>query len=131
LDLIANATGKTRLFLSIINLGEIAYIIEREHGAPQWQNTLERIRTLPIAIVGVDEPIVLSAAHIKAEHPVSYADAFAIALAQRLQATIVTGDPEFQEVEKLVNILWLREPTTKKRTTRERRAAYRTRSKRK
>ena len=32
---------------------------------------------------------------------------FAIGLAQESAATVVTGDPEFKEVEKLIPILWL------------------------
>jgi predicted nucleic acid-binding protein len=40
-------------------------------------------------------------------HSVSFADAFAIALAQESAATVVTGDPEFKEVEKLIPVLWL------------------------
>ena len=79
--------------------------------------------------MAVTEDRVFAAAHIKANYSVSYADAFAIALAQELNAAIVTGDPEFQAVEKIVRILWLREPTPKKKmpekkVTRERRAVY-------
>ena len=47
------------------------------------------------------------AAHIKAGHAISYADAFAVALAQDRGATILTGDPEFKEVEHLIPIEWL------------------------
>ena len=61
----------------------------------------------------------------------SYADAFAIALAQELNATIVTGDPEFRSVEKIVDILWLREITLKRKQPREARTAYRVKPKRK
>ncbi|MCP4579599.1 MAG: type II toxin-antitoxin system VapC family toxin [Deltaproteobacteria bacterium] len=49
---------------------------------------------------------VLDAAHIKARHAISYADAFAVSLAQELNATVVTADPEFNKVQPLVNILW-------------------------
>ena len=50
---------------------------------------------------------VIGAAHVKARFPVSYADAFVVALAQELKATIVTADPEFKKVESLASILWL------------------------
>jgi len=56
---------------------------------------------------GVNEQRVLAAAHIKAHYPLSYADAFAVALAQELDATVVTGDPEFKTAESLVPVLWL------------------------
>ena len=50
---------------------------------------------------------VLAAAQIKTQYPISYADAFAVALAQELNATIVTGDPEFKQVESIVTLFWL------------------------
>jgi ribonuclease VapC len=50
---------------------------------------------------------VLEAARIKARLPISYADAFAVATAQRERAVIVTGDPEFRKVEHLVTVKWL------------------------
>lgn len=50
---------------------------------------------------------VLEAARIKALHPLSYADAFAVATAARFGATVVTGDREFEAVEGIVPIEWL------------------------
>ncbi len=135
-DLIARTSDETRLFLSVVNLGEVGYIVEREHGEDKLSKTLDRIRRLPIVFVGVDERTALAAAHVKANHRVSYADAFVIALAQESKATVVTGDPEFRSVDKKVDILWLREPNPKReisdrKTARERRAAYRGKPKRK
>ena len=43
----------------------------------------------------------------KATHTISYGDAFAVALAQELEATLVTGDPEMKSVETSINIMWL------------------------
>ena len=47
------------------------------------------------------------AARVKASYALSYADAFAVATAVRLQATVVTGDAEFACVEELVEIRWI------------------------
>ena len=47
------------------------------------------------------------AEQVKAHHAVSYADAFAIALAQEKEAPVITGDPEFEKVEYLVKVIWL------------------------
>jgi predicted nucleic acid-binding protein len=49
----------------------------------------------------------MAAARLKARHTISYADAFAVALAQELGAPVVTGDREFEHVESLVEVLWL------------------------
>ncbi len=51
---------------------------------------------------------MLEAAKIKGQYPVSYADAFAIATAIRLEAVVVTADPEYHSVSKLLEILWLK-----------------------
>jgi ribonuclease VapC len=51
--------------------------------------------------------LILDAAHIKAGHALSYADAFAVATAIREGASILTGDPEYKTVEDLVRVEWL------------------------
>jgi len=99
---------KYRLFLSRINLGELLYITERRGGVVKAQDALALIRQLPIEIVTVDEQVVFAAAHIKANHAISYADCFAVATAIQENATIVTGDPEFQSVETIAKVDWLR-----------------------
>ena len=78
-DLIKRTAEDVSLFLSLINFGEVAYITEREKGTRRAVELLEDIRRLPITLSRIDEQRVLAAAHVKAHHPVSYADAFAIA----------------------------------------------------
>ena len=95
------------LYLSLINWGEIFYIVEREQGVQVAEELAGDIDTLPIVLSGVDRVRVESAAHIKSKYAMSYADAFAVALARELDATLVTGDPEFKAVEKMVSVLWL------------------------
>ncbi|TAH50263.1 MAG: type II toxin-antitoxin system VapC family toxin [Chloroflexota bacterium] len=41
-------------------------------------------------------------------YPLSYADAFAVALAQELAATVITGDPEFRAIGNIVSVDWIR-----------------------
>ena len=98
---------KCRLFLSIINLGELLYITERRGGVAKAQDALALIRQLPIQVVPADEQVVFAAAHIKANHTLSYADAFVVAVAMQENASILTADPEFQSVERLVTVEWL------------------------
>jgi len=101
--------GGCELFLSVVNLGEIAYIVERERGLPKAQETLARIDELPISISEVDRNLALSAAHLKANYSIAYADCFAAALAQSKDAALVTGDPDFKNagVDALIPIVWL------------------------
>jgi ribonuclease VapC len=97
-----------RLYLSVINMGECVYIIECAQGLEAAHKAIAAIEQLPIEVVSADRERTFLAAHIKAHYKVSFADAFAIALAQEKQAIVVTGDPEFKQVEKLVPIHWLR-----------------------
>ena len=101
------AKEKRPVFVSIINLGEVLYIIERRGGVPKAQAALALIRQLPIEILPADESAVFAAAHIKANHALSYADAFTVAAAIRQNAQLLTGDPEFKSVEHLVKVEWL------------------------
>jgi predicted nucleic acid-binding protein len=98
---------KCRLFLSMINLGELLYVTERRGGVAKAQDALALIRQLPIEIVPADEQTIFAAAHIKANHPLSYADSFVVAIAIQESAPIITGDPEFQSIETLANVEWL------------------------
>lgn len=98
---------RCRVVLSVINLGEVLYITEREMGLAQAQAALAAIEQLPIDILPATREAVLAAAHIKANHRVAYADAFAVAAAKVLGGTVLTGDPEFGEVEELVTVEWL------------------------
>jgi len=85
----------------------VLYQVERLHGFYAAQRTLVLAESLPISLLDATRELVLDAAHIKANHALSYADAFAVAAAQRQNATILTGDPEFQTVESLSIIEWL------------------------
>jgi ribonuclease VapC len=67
---------------------------------------VEKVYSLPVLITDVDKKRVLDAAHIKTNHAISYADAFAVALAKELDAPVVTGDPEFEKVEPMVQVFW-------------------------
>jgi ribonuclease VapC len=98
---------KCFLYTTVINLGEVMYIIERERGLPEAQLVLSKIKELPIEIVVVGENLTLGAAHIKANYSIAYADCIAASLTLAKNAIIVTGDPEFKKIEEVVNIYWL------------------------
>ncbi|MBI5823335.1 MAG: type II toxin-antitoxin system VapC family toxin [Chloroflexi bacterium] len=108
LELLEQAeAGKGTLAMSLINVGEMAYLMSRERGRNTAESMLEDLRLLPISFFDATEERILAAAWIKSEYSVSYADSFAISLAKELNATLVSGDPEFRAVEKIVPVLWL------------------------
>ena len=99
--------GEVGLLMSEINLGEVLYHTERRRGADEAGETLVEIESLPIELVSVTRARILAAAHLKANHRISYADAFAVALAQEHGAALVTGDPEFRALGSLLAVEWL------------------------
>ena len=93
--------------LSRINWGEFYYIVKRRVGKDKAEEALELVEQLPIKVVSVDDRLIKEAAEIKSEYPVAYADAFCIATAIRTEGSVLTGDPEFRAVERLVRVIWL------------------------
>ena len=101
--------GSNRTLMSLINLGEVAYITERERGLAKAQEVLAVIEQLPIEILPVDRQTILAAAHIRVGYPVAYADTFAIIAAKSHDGVVLTGDPEFETVKDIVRIEWIGE----------------------
>src|SRR3989338_717226 len=90
-SLLRQAEGSNEpLVMNEINIGEVYYITARTRSLDLAEDFLNRLETLPLQIVTI-----------------SYADAFAVATAIRMNAAIVTGDPEFRRVEQLVTVNWL------------------------
>lgn len=101
--------GKATLFLSTVNLGEVAYITQRKAGTEGRRKLLTALDLLPVTVVDADRSLALKAAEIKAKQAISYADCFALALARQSGGTVITGDPEFKKAEKTAPIHWLPE----------------------
>ena len=96
------------ILMNEINVGEVYYILFRKRGWEEADYFLETIlAALPITTISNTFDDVIEAAKIKAEYPLSFADCFAVALAKKKDATLMTGDPEFKKIEHLVTIEWL------------------------
>jgi predicted nucleic acid-binding protein len=87
-------SGNLRLLLNVVNLGEVYYRLLQLTDEAQADARLVQVKALPIDIVPARESLVLEAARVKAMHPLSYADAFAVATGRMEKAPIITGDPE-------------------------------------
>ncbi|MBI5789686.1 MAG: type II toxin-antitoxin system VapC family toxin [Candidatus Schekmanbacteria bacterium] len=99
--------GKQESFINQINLGEIYYKIIRCKGLGFAKNYLQNFSQLPIAIIPASQEIIMSAAELKAKHPISYSDCFVAATALLKEASVVTGDPEFKKLEHLLTVYWI------------------------
>ncbi len=107
-DLLAElASDYRQALMTTVNIGELYYAVERLHGRialPELDRVLAR---LPIEAVPVDTALAREAAALKATKRMPYADCFAAALAKLRGGRVVTGDPEFKQVEPEIPILWL------------------------
>jgi predicted nucleic acid-binding protein len=99
--------GKACAMLNVINMGEIIYTVQRRFGLQFKLDVVMNISRLGIVILPALNELVFKAAELKSRFAMSYADAFAVASAIEHNATLVTGDPEFLQVEKIVKILWV------------------------
>jgi len=102
----ANERG-TPIWMSVVNAGEVWYIIARRTSAAEADATIEELRSLGIKFDDAEWKITRQAATFKSKHAMSYADAFAAALALQKNAHLVTGDREFKQVAGPVKIHWL------------------------
>lgn len=88
-----NQVIDTRPVVSWINLVEVYYRVERDHGRVEADHVLASLR----ATTSADLPgtaRMVEAARLKARAPVALADCFAAVTAAARKAVLLTGDPE-------------------------------------
>ncbi len=90
-----------------VNLGEVLYRQARMAGMQVARDGVEALRR-EVEVVEPDWPLVSAAAAVKARGGLSYADAFCIATAMRLEAPLWTGDPEILGLDAGVETVDLR-----------------------
>ena len=93
--------GKHVLYLCSYNAGEIYYATWRKNGKTMADNCRIKLLQFPITIVEADLQLTFEAAAIKATRKLSYADAHAAALALHMNATVITGDKEFENLKDI------------------------------
>ena len=108
--LLAAADNRDRqLLINIVNLGEIFYLCVRAKDAAYAERVLLNLRPRVVTVSASDE-LVMQASKLKANHAISYADAFAAATAIARKVPLLTGDPELQamaEEEKALKVEWI------------------------
>ena len=76
---------------------ELAYVTRQERGEAEAEARYALAKALPATVVwDIDEPLVLTAARLKALHRVSLADALIAAYAKRRAAVLLHKDPEYE-----------------------------------
>jgi|ERR1700723_1799630 len=98
---------EARLFMSVLNAGEVFYLLIRDAGELRALNYMRILQNL-ISIVEADLERTMEAARLKHQYKLGYADSFAASLALSLKATLVSADPDFEKIGK--QLKWLKLP---------------------
>ena len=96
--------GRGVAHASFATLTEVEYIITQERNATDAAQALAKMKAWPVQWLHSDDALCSDAAKLKAAHQVSFADAFVAATAQRLDATLVHKDPEFDALAGVIKL---------------------------
>lgn len=99
------------LLMHLVNLIEVYYTVYREDGEAKANEVYLWAQRLPITFCPLEIGDVARVGALKGSYRISLADAFAAALSQGQGGALVTGDPEFKELEGIIQIEWLAKTT--------------------
>lgn len=97
----------TPVLMSVVNVGEVWYILAREVSETEADKAVQELQHLGIEFVAAQWEQTRVASGFKVKGRMSYADCFAAALAKMHKADLITGDKEFRQVESEVQIQWV------------------------
>jgi predicted nucleic acid-binding protein len=101
---------EARLLISMVNWGEVLYVLAGMIGLEKATSVLKAMSAV-LESFAIDEELAEAAAVIKFHYKMGYADCYAAALTMRIDATLVTSDPDFAKLGKKLKLLPL--PTHK------------------
>lgn len=87
--------GELILYACFVSLTEVQYIKTYDAGSNKARRIMREIRKFPILWMHSDDDLCVRAADLKANHSISFADAFVAAAALRVNAVLVHKDPQF------------------------------------
>ncbi|MDR7434818.1 MAG: type II toxin-antitoxin system VapC family toxin [Armatimonadota bacterium] len=106
--------GRAEVLMTWVNVCEVYYITLRKSvdSVPPETAALRTVgilKELPITLVPADEELSLEAGRVKSRFPIPLADSYAAGLARQRNATLITGDREFQSLENAgwIKIRWI------------------------
>jgi predicted nucleic acid-binding protein len=99
--------NQARLFMSVINMGEVLYILLKYLGEERALHYIQALQH-SVTMVEADARQTIEAAMLKHRYKLGYADSFAAALALASKATLVSADPSFEKIDK--SLKWMRLP---------------------
>ena len=107
-DLLEQAnTSEILVFVSFVTFTEIFYITLREKGEEEAQKRIKLMDALATTRIESSKELSLIAGRLKAAYRLSFADAWIAATAIFYDATLVHKDPEFEQIENVLQMLKL------------------------
>ncbi len=91
-----------------LSYAEVKYTLIGKDAPKVWAATAQVLAGLPVEFYPVTRQLADLAADYKAAYKMSMADAFVAALAKVKGAKLVTGDTDFNVLEKEIKIQWLK-----------------------
>lgn len=98
----AAAVGEQRCHGCFMSLMEVYYRVWKDEGQEAGYLAYRSCLSLPVEWVHESAELLELAASLKAQHPLSLADAWIAAAALQQQATLVHKDPEFENLPGLL-----------------------------
>ncbi len=108
-QILGRAADQSReVYISAVNWTEVLYRVRLVQGEAGVKAVRQFGQEAPISIKEIDTELAELAAQLKADHRLSIGDAFCAALSIKMKAVLVTGDREFEPLEKnFRQIVWL------------------------
>ncbi len=93
--------------ISVVSVGEVWHAVALAASVAEADDALTEMRRWGMEFVDVDWLLTRSAIGFRLKANLSFADAYAAALAFRRQASLLTGSPVFKPLEDEIKIAWL------------------------
>ena len=100
-------SGEVDILVSFMSFMEVTYITLQERDLGEADERVNLMVALPITRVESNSSLGILAAKLKAKYCISVADAWIAALAKERNATLVHKDPEFEQIEGVIQALKL------------------------
>ncbi len=100
-------SGEVDILVSFMSFMEVTYITLQEQDLGEADERVNLMAALPITRVESNSSLGILAAKLKAKYRISVADAWIAALAKERNATLVHKDPEFEQIEGVIQALKL------------------------
>ena len=96
--------GELHLYISFMTAMEAGYKMYQGKGENGLADIISYIQQLPVTRVDISDELIALAARMKGSHRMSVADAWILATAKQLGATLIHKDPEFEQAKTEVEL---------------------------